>query len=609
MASTTQLIEHSNVEFSPEKDQYKKAREKGPGRWIADHILKGSNKFLFFFTFLTTILSAVLSSGVIVIIGIAITDILAAGTLETLINYVWTILFMGIGAPLLILLNNLIRETLAQRIERDTRKEFYVNLLGKSQSFHDLQRIGNLMALATNDIRMLNFLISPSLSLIINAFTNLIVPIVFIALFYPTQLIITPIAFCILFAITLRDYLKKIGPITVKLQNYFGDLDTTLTETLSGIEMVKANAFESREMNKYLAYAKNYRDAFAAEGLAMGKYLPLLIVAVAITIGFIHSILLNLQGLMVIGQIIAYLGLLTQLQFPTNISIFAFASVRLAVAGAERLLKIMNATTTIDQNVGGISKKIMGSVKFENVSFTYPNTEIPVLQNISFEIEAGQTVAIVGTTGSGKTTLTKLLSRLYDVSEGKILIDGIDIRDYALQSLRSQVSRIEQDIFLFSSSIFDNISFGRVSTLEEVINVAKKAQVHPFVDQMPEKYNSKIGERGVQLSGGEKQRIAIARAFLTDPAILILDDSTSAIDSNTEDMIQRAMNEIRQKRTTFLITHRLSQIRWADLILVLRHGRIVAKGTHEDLLETSEEYRKIFVKRFDVDIAQLKEVR
>ncbi|MDD1777574.1 MAG: ABC transporter ATP-binding protein/permease [Candidatus Helarchaeota archaeon] len=609
MAPSTRLVKSDIVEFSPEKDQYKKAREKSPGRWIVAHILKGSNKFLFFFTFLTTILSAVLSSGVIVIIGYAITDILAAGTIATLINYVWIILFMGIGSPLLILLNNLIRETLAQRIERDTRKEFYMNLLGKSQSFHDLQRIGNLMALATNDIRMLNFLISPALSLIINAFTSLIVPIVFIALFYPTQLVITPIAFCLLFIITLRDYLKKIGPITVKLQNYFGELEATLTETLSGIEVVKANALELREIKKYLAHAGNYRDAYAAEGLAMGKYLPLLIVAVAITIGFCHSILLNLQGLMVIGQIIAYIGLLTQLRFPTNISIFAFASVRLAIAGAERILKIMNATTTIDQNIGGISKKITGTVKFENVSFTYPNTDIPVLQNISFEIKAGQTVAIVGTTGSGKTTLTKLLSRLYDVSDGKILIDDIDTREYALQSLRSQISRIEQDIFLFSSSIFDNISFGRVSSLEEVINVAKKAQVHEFVDKMPKKYDSTIGERGVQLSGGEKQRIAIARAFLTAPAILILDDSTSAIDSNTEDSIQRAMNEIRQNRTTFLITHRLSQIRWADLILVLRHGRIVAKGTHEELLETSDEYRKIFVKRFDVDVTQLKEVR
>jgi len=229
----------------------------------------------------------------------------------------------------------------------------------------------------------------------------------------------------------------------------------------------------------------------------------------------------------------------------------------------------------------------------------------PILKDISFEVQNGQTVAIVGTTGSGKTTLTKLISRLYDVSKGRILIDGRNIRDYSLQSLRDQISYIEQDIFLFSTTIFDNISFGRVSSLEQVINVAQQAQAHDFISKLPEEYQSKVGERGVQLSGGERQRIAIARAFLSDPRILILDDSTSAIDSNTEDKIQFAIKNILKNRTTILITHRLSQIRWADLILVLQNGEIVAKGNHEELLKTSEEYRKIFVKKFDIEEDQL----
>ncbi|NVM31871.1 MAG: ATP-binding cassette domain-containing protein [Candidatus Helarchaeota archaeon] len=361
-------------------------------------------------------------------------------------------------------------------------------------------------------------------------------------------------------------------------------------------------------MKKYYASAKDYRDAYVEQGLIMAKYFPLLLIAVTITIGFAHSILLNMQGLMGIGEIIAFVGLLTQLRFPTFISIFVFAMVRLAISGAERLLEIMKTETKIDQNIKGISMKIKGDIKFDNVSFTYPNSEIQVLQNISFKIKAGQTVAIVGTTGSGKTTLTKLLSRLYDITEGRILIDGVDVREYALKSLRNQISYIEQDIFLFSNSVFENISFGRTSSLEEVIGVAKQAQAHKFISTIPNGYDSEVGERGVQLSGGERQRIAIARAFLTDPPILVLDDSTSAIDSQTEDQIQRAMNTIRKNRTTFLITHRLSQIRWADLILVLRHGEIVAKGTHEELLETSDEYRKIFIKKFDVDVAQLKEV-
>ncbi|MFX1601434.1 MAG: ABC transporter ATP-binding protein, partial [Promethearchaeota archaeon] len=217
----------------------------------------------------------------------------------------------------------------------------------------------------------------------------------------------------------------------------------------------------------------------------------------------------------------------------------------------------------------------------------------------------GQTVAIVGTTGSGKTTLTKLISRLYDVNNGKILIDNIDIREYALESLRSQISFIEQDVFLFSDTLFNNISFGRTSSINEIIQVAKEAQAHDFIREFPNQYNSEVGERGVQLSGGERQRIAIARAFLSDPKILILDDSTSAIDSNTEDKIQRAIRNILKDRTTILITHRLSQIRWADLIIVLKKGEISAMGTHEDLLKSSEEYQKIFIKKFDMDISQL----
>jgi len=306
-----------------------------------------------------------------------------------------------------------------------------------------------------------------------------------------------------------------------------------------------------------------------------------------------------------IGQIIAFLGILGMLRFPTNISMFVFAIFRLAGSSAERLLELMNKKTEIDENKEGKEIVFKGKIAFEKVEFTYPGSKKPILKDISFEVQNGQTVAIVGTTGSGKTTLTKLISRLYDVSKGRILIDGRNIRDYSLQSLRDQISYIEQDIFLFSTTIFDNISFGRVSSLEQVINVAQQAQAHDFISKLPEEYQSKVGERGVQLSGGERQRIAIARAFLSDPRILILDDSTSAIDSNTEDKIQFAIKNILKNRTTILITHRLSQIRWADLILVLQNGEIVAKGNHEELLKTSEEYRKIFVKKFDIEEDQL----
>ena len=461
------------------------------------------------------------------------------------------------------------------------------------------------MARATDDVRTMNFLISPAISLIFESFTALIIPLFYIIFFYPTQLILAPLIFSVLFFFSLKSYIRKIGPVTGKLRSFYGMMNSTLNEALTGIEVVKATAQESKESQKYYIQANNYRDAYVEQGYIEAKYLPILLLALTITGGLIHAIILNFNGLMNIGQIIAYVGLLSLLRFPTFISIFVFAIIRLAVSSAQRLLDLMNKKTEIDENKNGYAKPIDGTIEFQDVTFLYPGSEKPVLKNISFKLQTGKTLAIVGTTGSGKTTLAKLISRLYDVNEGRILIDNIDIRDYALKSLRNQISHVDQDVFLFSTTIFENISFGKTGSLEEVIEVAKQAQAHEFISNLPKQYDSEVGERGVQLSGGERQRIAIARAFLVNPKILILDDSTSAIDSNTEDKIQTAIRNILKNRTTILITHRLSQIRWADLIIVLKKGEIVAKGTHEELLRTSEEYQRIFVKKFDVEIKTL----
>jgi len=592
------------VEFSPEtKDRFIKARQKGTRQWILAHLFYKSNKYYIFIVFFLTILTVNLTSASMIVIGMAISEFLD-GDNSNLMFYVIIILILGVSGPIIRLINSVLREILAQRLERDVRKEFYANLLGKSQSFHDQQKIGEIMARTTDDVRMLNFMVSPAFSLILESFTAMVVPIIYVAIFFPTQLIIAPLIFVITFLFALRDYIHKIGPVTGIMRAEFGQMNAVLNETLTGIEVVKGNTQESAEMKKYFGKAKRYRDAFVKQGHIQAKYLPFLLLAISITFGLAHSIYLYTQGVMNIGQIIAYLGLIGLLRFPTFISIFVFAIVRMAVTSSQRLLDFMNEETDIDENLEGIEKVLDGEVKFENVSFSYGKGSL-VLKNISFEIKPGQTVAIVGTTGSGKTTLTKLISRLYDVNEGKILIDNIDVRDYALDSLRSQISYIEQDVFLFSTTVFDNISFGRVSSLEEIEIAAKQAQAHQFISEFPEGYNSEVGERGVQLSGGERQRIAIARAFLTNPRILILDDSTSAIDSATEDKIQRAIHNILKDRTTIIITHRLSQIRWADLIIVLKRGEVIAQGTHEELLKTSEEYRKIFIKKFDVSLEQL----
>lgn len=591
------------IEFSPELDKFYKTR-KSPTKWILAHILSGKNKYLIIIVIFTTIIATVLSSQVLILVGVAINNF-TSNAASSLFYFTILILILGITGPLIRLINFMLREILAQKMEKETRQELLANLLGKSQSFHEQQKTGEIMARATEDVRMLNFLMSPAISLIFESFTSLFIPIIFILFLYPIELSIAPICFTIIFLITLRRYNAKLGPVTVQLRTEFGNMNAKLNEGLSNIELVKGSAQEKVEVQKYQLHAKKYRDAYIAQGQIQAKYTPLVVLAVAITVSLAQAIALYYQGTLTVGEIIAYMGLFALLRFPTNISIFIFALLKLARASSDRLLEIMNKETEIDENLEGIDKIIEGKIQYENVDFQYPDDKNPILKNISFEIKPGNTLAIVGTTGSGKSTLTKLISRLYDVTGGRILIDNTDIRKYSLKSLRKQISYIEQDIFLFSTTIFENISFGRVSSIEDVIEVAKEAQAHDFISKLPKGYNTEIGERGVQLSGGERQRVAIARAFLTNPKVLILDDSTSAIDSETEDKIQEAISNIQRDRTTILITHRLSQIRWADLIIVLKNGTIEASGTHEELLKTSEEYQKIFIKRFDVDLNQL----
>jgi ATP-binding cassette subfamily B protein len=293
------------------------------------------------------------------------------------------------------------------------------------------------------------------------------------------------------------------------------------------------------------------------------------------------------------------------LEFPTFVSTFAYSQISLGLSSARRILELITRETNLDQNAQGYTEPMKGEVEFRNVSFSYNLSGVDgeyastakedVLQNISFKVKQGQTVAIVGQTGAGKTSLVKLINRTYDAMQGQVLVDGVDVRDWNLASLRSQISMIEQDIFLFSRSVSDNIAFGKPdSTQSEVEMAARSAQADDFIQTFDKGYGTVVGERGVTLSGGQRQRLALARAFLTDPHILILDDSTSAIDSATEDKIQRAISNAARGRTTFIITHRLSQIRWADLIIVLRKGRIAAIGTHDELMKTSEAYSRIF---------------
>jgi ATP-binding cassette, subfamily B, bacterial len=563
-----------------------------PIRWILSHAVH------YWYLAISLIVGAFGNAGlaalVPIFVGMAFNTILENPTdTRTLLNITIWIIASQLIRGILQFGRNFSAELIGQRLERDIRHEIFVSLLGKSMTFHSLQPVGDTMARATNDVREINLMFNPGINLVIGSGNFLIMPLLLAPRYHPA-LILVPALFLIGYVLALWRYLYELDPITRDVRQSFGQMNTRLAEAIDGIETVKGMAQERGEANLFSRNAAQFRDAFIRQGNVEARFLPLLLLGLAEAGALLHSLILFRQGLLDVGEVVAFFGLIQLFGFPTFTSLFAYSQVSLGIAGAKRILELINREDNLDQNVGGYAQAMHGEIEFKDVAFGYGQGE-NTLERIDFKVQPGQTVAIVGQTGSGKTSLTKLVNRTYDVTSGRVLVDGVDVRDWNLEALRQQISIIEQDIFLFSRTIAENITFGNPNaTQEEMVEASKAAQAHDFILSFKDGYKTIIGERGVTLSGGQRQRLALARAFLTDPRILILDDSTSAIDSATEDRIQRAIFAATQGRTTFIITHRLSQIRWADLIIVLRKGKIAAIGSHEELMEISEAYRRIF---------------
>ena len=570
-----------------------------PVLWIISHVLRYKRYIASFI--LASILTNMLYACIPLLTGMAFNAVVQ-GASSQLVRFALLILAVVLVGGVIDLTARLSSEILGKRLATDARDELYLNLLGKSQTFHNRQRVGDIMARAANDMVRLSDMVVPGFDSIIDSFTSLIIVITFIGFLKP-QLLLAPLLYTVVFVIALRAYSRQLQPVSDELRGQFGKMNAVLTETVSGIEVVKATAQEKQEQVKFEKNARRYRDFFIQNGEVQARYLPPLLLMFALAGAFLHGLYLVTQGQLSLGNLVAYMGLMAVIRFPTFISNWSFNLVQLGIAGAGRILNILQEETELDENVHGYSGKMgemRGEIVFDNVTFSYGNA--PVLKKLSFRAEPGQTIAIVGQTGSGKSTLTKLVNRIYDVDEGRILIDGVDVREWSLDALRSQISTIEQDIFLFSRTVRENIAYGLGQKADRaaIEQAAHDAQAHEFILNFKDGYETVIGERGVTLSGGQRQRIAIARALLTDPRILILDDSTSAIDSATEDEIQKAIRRLLQGRTTLLITHRLSQIRWADKILMLRQGELVDQGTHDELLKRCELYRRICLHYDDI---------
>jgi ATP-binding cassette subfamily B protein len=573
---------------------------RGPVRWLLSHALQ--HKLFIVGVFFGALSNAALAAAVPVLVGQAFDAVGSTpANLPGLGRAAALIAGSQLARGVLQLIRNFSAEVIGQRMERDTRDELYVSLIGKSMSFHDLQPTGEVMARATNDVREINLMFNPGINLVVGSANFLFMPL-FVAPTIHPQLIVAPLIYLVAYAVSVWSYLRQLNPAAERVRTRFGQMNAALAESIEGIETVKGAAQEEQESKRFLRLVTGWRDAYVRQGDIEAFFIPLLLLGLVQAGGLLQSLLLFRSGDIDVGGVVAYNGLLLLFGFPTFAAQWAYSRVASGVASARRILELINAETELDQNVEGYDLPIEGSVSFENVSFCYhaPGercTSDAALEEVTFRAQPGQTIAIVGQTGSGKSTIAKLINRTYDVDSGRILVDGIDVRDWSLETLRQQISIIEQEIFLFSRTIADNIAFGCPdASREDIRDAACAAQAHDFIMKFKDGYETVIGERGVTLSGGQRQRIALARAFLTNPRILILDDSTSAIDSATEDRIQRAIESAGANRTMFLITHRLSQIRRADRIVVMRKGQVSAVGSHEQLLQESPAYQNIFAR-------------
>ena len=491
---------------------------------------------------------------------------------------------------------------LGLKTEQNMRQEFFETIQHKPLRYHDNAKAGDLQALATNDVRIINTMISHG-SFFFYPFFQVAITLLLLITTIDIRLALACIPFVFFYIYFILYYRRKIAPFAAKRLRKHSNLAVVLQDSITGASVVRSFAAEGLERKKFKKAVNAFRDNSIGEYKVQAKYFPMLVLYITIGITLIFSLVFVFQNSLTIGELAATNLLLITLVDPTNLIWWATNDMMSGFAACSRLFTALSNDYNEDQRIKNQPwpKEFKGKIEFRDVTFAYENgekTRPPVLKNLNFTIEPNQKVALVGPTGCGKTTIAKLLLLLYEPQQGTILLDGKNIQDYPLEELRRKMGYIEQDIYLFSQSILENIAFGNQNAIHnEIINVAKLAQVDDFVQNFTDGYNTVVGERGTRLSGGEKQRVAIARAFLTNPAILILDDSVSAIDSETEEKIGRAMENIIKNRTTLIITHRLHTIRTSDKILVLKHGRIVAEGNHSELFQASEDYRRIFMKR------------
>ncbi len=538
-------------------------------------------------------------------LSLAVAETEVADAERTIIAAGLIIVAFAVARGLFSFVQTYLSQVLSQNIAFELRNDLFAKIQRLSFSYHDRNRTGQLMIRATDDIEKLRLFLGQGLLLALQSLILLVGTL--IILFYTNwrlTLVVLPLLPIAVISFMLFGGLAQ--PLFSEAQRRLSRVNTVLQENLAGLKVVKASVAEPREQARF----QGAIDAELAQRLNITRVFALLFPFVFLVANLGQAAVMYFGGRQILNETLT-LGewqkfslYLVYLFLPLGQLGFIITLMAQAAASATRIFEILDARNDVENKSNArMLTEVNGRITFENVTFRYFEGGEPVLQEINFEAEPGQTIALLGGTGSGKTTIINLIPRFYDASAGRVTVDGHDVRDVTIESLRQHIGIVLQETTLFSGTIRDNIAFGRPDAAEaDIIAAAQAAAAHDFILEFPEGYDTPVGERGSTLSGGQKQRIAIARALLLDPHILILDDSTSSVDLNTEYQIQKALDHLMEGRTSFVIAQRISTVLNADQILVLDKGRIVARGIHEELMENSPIYAEIYHSQLSEDV-------
>jgi ATP-binding cassette subfamily B protein len=541
------------------------------------------------------VLSQAAAIGIVVLTSVAIDGIEAQRGTRFLAWIVVAILAVGVAKAVLMYGRRIISGRQALAIERDMREDLYGHLLGLSFGFYDRYQTGQLMSRATVDLQAVRFFLGFGLIFFLQHMIT-VVSVTVVLLSVDWRLALIALAITPILVLVAYRYSHVSHPILRDVQQQLGEVATVAEESIVGVHVVKAFAQEERRQAQFEDASGSVFDATVRAFRQRALYVPLLsfLPMLAQAAVLLAAGRLVVSGSLSLGQFFLFNLLLAMLIVPLRSLGMWIGQAQRATASGERIFDVLDEPEGVEDRPGATPMPPgPGEIRFEDVSFGY-DPERLVLEDVDLTIAPGRTVALIGHTGSGKTTLAALVPRFYDATTGRVLVDGVDVRDVTRRSLRREVGVISQDPFLFSATVRENIAFGAPdATDEQVVEAARAAQAHEFVEALPDGYETVIGERGITLSGGQRQRLAIARAILIDPRILVLDDATASVDATTEARIREGLAEVMKGRTTIIIAHRLSTIQLADEVVVLEHGRVAARGTQAELLEANEVYREL----------------